>query len=165
VYVTHDQQEALALSDRIAIMREGHVAGVGSPELLYERPPNSFVAGFFANANLLTVERHEILPGGTARIRCAGSEIDCPATALAGEEAVLAVRRRSLRRSPTRGALRLEGIVVELLLSGDEQEISLDVAGVGRVVAIIESRECRDLTLGALVELFAPAGEPVLVSR
>jgi putative spermidine/putrescine transport system ATP-binding protein len=165
VYVTHDQQEALVLSDRIAIMRDGHVAGVGSPERLYERPTNSFVAGFFSNANLLAVERHEILPGGTARVRCAGGELDCPATARAGDEVLLAVRRRSLCRSPTQGALRLEGIVVELLLYGDEQEVSLDVAGLGRVVAMIESRECRDLTLGALVELFVPASEPVLVSR
>jgi putative spermidine/putrescine transport system ATP-binding protein len=164
VYVTHDQQEALALSDRIAIMRDGRVTGVGSPSRLYSRPTNSFVAAFFANANLLVVERHELIVDGFARVRCAGSEIRCPTTATTGE-VVLAVRPRSLRRFPTEGALRIEGIVVELMLLGDEQEISLDVPGLGRVVAVIDSRECRDLTLGALVELFAPVGEPVLVAE
>jgi putative spermidine/putrescine transport system ATP-binding protein len=165
VYVTHDQQEALALSDRIAIMREGRVAGVGRPEVLYTDPPNSFVAGFFASANLLAVQAHEISSDGSARVRCADSEIRCRATAAAGEEVLLAVRRRSLRRAGADGALRIEGIVAELLLLGDEQEIVLETAGVGRVIAVLDSSEAEGLALGAQLELFAPAGEPVLVSR
>jgi ABC-type Fe3+/spermidine/putrescine transport system ATPase subunit len=169
VYVTHDQQEALALSDRIAIMRDGEIVGLGSPERLYARPPNAFVASFFANANLLTVERAQAAEEGMARVRCAGSEIHCRATVgiplAAGGDAVLAVRRRSLRRSQSEGALRLQGVVAELLLLGDEQQVGVDVEGLGRVVAVMETRECRDLTLGVLVELFAPAGEPVLVGR
>ncbi len=163
VYVTHDQQEALALSDRIAIMRAGKVASVGSPEQLYRRPADSFVAGFFANANLLAVQEHELLEDGRARVRCAGSEIECAATARAGDRAVLAVRRRSLRRSPSAGALRLAGVVEEMLLFGDEQEISLRTAALGRVVATIDSRDCLGLALGAEVELFAPPEEAVLV--
>jgi putative spermidine/putrescine transport system ATP-binding protein len=165
VYVTHDQQEALALSDRIAVMRDGEVAGVGSPARLYTHPPNAFVASFFADANLLPVERAEPQGAGSARVRCAGSEIRCEATVDAFEEGVLAVRRRSLRRASSEGALRLEGIVVELLLFGDEQQIALDVEGVGKVVAVMDTRECKDLALGASVELFAPAGEPVLVQK
>jgi putative spermidine/putrescine transport system ATP-binding protein len=163
VYVTHDQQEALALSDRIAIMRDGRVVGVGRPELLYRHPPNSFVAGFFANANLLAVERHEISGEGTARVRCGGSEVDCPTSAAAGEEVLLAVRRHSLRRASTEGALRIGGVIAELLLFGDEREVCLDVAGLGRVVAVLDSRESEGLALGAPLELFADRGEPVLV--
>jgi putative spermidine/putrescine transport system ATP-binding protein len=165
VYVTHDQQEALALSDRIAIMRDGRVAGVGRPEALYTNPPNSFVAGFFANANLLAVQAHELLSDGFARVRCADSEIRCRTTATAGDDVLLAVRRRSLGRAPTGGALRIAGIVAELLLLGDEQEVVLEAAGLGRVVAVLDSREAEGLTLGAPLELFAPAAEPVLVSR
>jgi putative spermidine/putrescine transport system ATP-binding protein len=169
VYVTHDQQEALALSDRIAIMRDGEIVGLGSPERLYADPPNAFVAGFFANANLLAVERAEVAGEGIARVRCAGSEICCRATVGAlptpGGDVVLAVRRRSLRRSRSEGALRLQGVVAELLLLGDEQQVGVDVEGLGRVVAVMETRECRELMLGALVDLFAPAGEPVLVGK
>jgi putative spermidine/putrescine transport system ATP-binding protein len=163
VYVTHDQQEALALSDRIAIMRAGKAASVGAPEQLYRRPADSFVAGFFANANLLAVQEHELLEHGRARVRCAGSEIECPATAGAGDRVVLAVRRRGLRRDPSLGALRVAGVVGEMLLFGDEQEISLRTATLGRVVATIDSRDCVGLALGAELELFAPAEEAVLV--
>src|SRR5690606_3723300 len=56
IYVTHDQQEALALSNRIAIMRGGHIVGVGSPEELFYRPSSAFVARFFANSNVLPAE-------------------------------------------------------------------------------------------------------------
>lgn len=169
VYVTHDQEEALALSDRIAIMRDGEIVGLGSPADLYTSPPNAFVASFFANANLLAVEHAQPAEGGMARVRCAGSEIRCQANATIplglGEDAVLAVRRRSLRRERSEGALRLQGVVAELLLFGDEQQVGVDVEGLGRVVAMMETRDCRDLTLGSLVELFAPAGEPVLVGQ
>jgi putative spermidine/putrescine transport system ATP-binding protein len=165
VYVTHDQREALALSDRIAIMRAGKVVSVGAPEQLYTRPADSFVAGFFANANLLPVQQHELFADESARVRCAGSEIRCPttSTSVAGDGVVLAVRRRSLRRAASPGALRIAGVVAEMLLFGDEQEISLQSPMLGRVVAMIDSRDCAGLALGMEVELFAPAGEAVLV--
>ena len=46
IYVTHDQEEALAISDRIAVMHDGHVEQVGEPEEIYTRPANTFVANF-----------------------------------------------------------------------------------------------------------------------
>lgn len=163
VYVTHDQQEALALSDRIAIMRAGRVASVGEPAQLYARPADSFVAGFFANANLLAVSEHELLGDGSARVRCGEGVIHCATSATAGEPVVLAVRRRSLRRSASAGSLRIAGPVVEMLLFGDEQEISIDSPALGRVVATIDSRDCAGIALGMELELFATADEAVLV--
>jgi putative spermidine/putrescine transport system ATP-binding protein len=163
VYVTHDQQEALALSDRIAIMRAGKVASVGEPARIYARPADSFVAGFFANANLLDVREHELLGDGSARVRCGESEVRCATTAVAGDRVVLAVRRRSLRRTPTAGSLRVAGIVAEMLLFGDDQEISIQSPGLGRVVATIDSRDCAGIALGAELELFVAADEAVLV--
>lgn len=53
VYVTHDQEEALAISDRIAVMREGRIEQLGSPEEVYRRPASLFVAGFIGQANLI----------------------------------------------------------------------------------------------------------------
>jgi ABC-type Fe3+/spermidine/putrescine transport system ATPase subunit len=50
--VTHDQEEALTMSDRIAVMNDGKVAQVGSPEDLYDRPDNRFVAGFIGEIEL-----------------------------------------------------------------------------------------------------------------
>jgi iron(III) transport system ATP-binding protein len=57
VYVTHDQEEALEISDRIAVMHEGRLAQVGAPDAIYERPANAVVAQFVGTANLLPGER------------------------------------------------------------------------------------------------------------
>jgi spermidine/putrescine ABC transporter ATP-binding subunit len=56
VVVTHDQEEAMALSDRIAVMRQGRVEQVGSPAFIYDNPSNAYVAGFMGDANLFSVK-------------------------------------------------------------------------------------------------------------
>jgi putative spermidine/putrescine transport system ATP-binding protein len=60
VYVTHDQEEALTMSDRIAVFNEGRVEQVGTPEDVYERPATEFVAGFVGVSNLLEREGHKV---------------------------------------------------------------------------------------------------------
>jgi len=64
-YVTHDQSEALAVSDQIIVMRDGRIAQAGTPADLYERPNSEFVAGFMGEALLLPVQ---ITAGGTVRL-------------------------------------------------------------------------------------------------
>lgn len=54
VYVTHDQEEALAVSDRIVVMNQGQIEQIGSPTTLYERPKNAFIANFIGDANLIS---------------------------------------------------------------------------------------------------------------
>jgi putative spermidine/putrescine transport system ATP-binding protein len=61
VYVTHDQREAMTLSDRIAVMHAGRIAQIGTPKELYERPRSAFVARFLGDSTILTVDRD---PGG-----------------------------------------------------------------------------------------------------
>ncbi len=56
VYVTHDQQEALGMSDRIAVFNNGRIEQIGPPEAIYERPATAFVAGFVGNSNLLDAD-------------------------------------------------------------------------------------------------------------
>ncbi|NMA83619.1 MAG: ABC transporter ATP-binding protein [Epulopiscium sp.] len=56
IYVTHDQEEALAISDSIAIMKDGNIMQIGSPEDIYKRPENTFVAGFIGTSNFLDCE-------------------------------------------------------------------------------------------------------------
>jgi ABC-type Fe3+/spermidine/putrescine transport system ATPase subunit len=74
IYVTHDQEEALALSDRIAVMDHGHVEQLGTPEELYDAPRTLFVAGFIGTSNLLpgTVESVE---ADTAAVRLLAGEL------------------------------------------------------------------------------------------
>jgi spermidine/putrescine transport system ATP-binding protein len=73
VYVTHDQEEALTMSDRIAVMSEGHILQIGSPDEIYEQPWNRFVADFIGQTNFLT-GRVVDFAGGLATIDLAGSE-------------------------------------------------------------------------------------------
>jgi spermidine/putrescine transport system ATP-binding protein len=79
VFVTHDQDEALALSDRIAVMSQGEVQQVGDPRTIYEAPVNRFVAGFIGETNVLDVTVGAVA-GGQARIALPGGrEIVAPA--------------------------------------------------------------------------------------
>jgi spermidine/putrescine transport system ATP-binding protein len=90
IYVTHDQEEALTMSDRLAVMANGRVEQVGTPREIYERPGTAFVAAFLGAANLLRVD-----PMGVGRARLAGQEL-----AVTGEGSVLAVRPERIRIDP-----------------------------------------------------------------
>jgi spermidine/putrescine transport system ATP-binding protein len=65
IYVTHDQEEALTMSDRLAVMRDGRVEQVGEPEAVYAAPESAYVAGFLGSANVLDVTVHGSGPGGS----------------------------------------------------------------------------------------------------
>ena len=60
VFVTHDQEEAMALSDRIAVMRQGDIEQVGTPASIYDNPENEFVAGFIGQMNLIEDAGHKV---------------------------------------------------------------------------------------------------------
>lgn len=75
VYVTHDQAEALALSDQIAVIHGGELQQLGSPEEVYNRPANRIVADFMGLTNILT-GRVVSVSDGNARVACAGIELD-----------------------------------------------------------------------------------------
>jgi ABC-type Fe3+/spermidine/putrescine transport system ATPase subunit len=74
LYVTHDQEEALTMSDRIAVFDHGRCAQCDEPEPLYRRPRSTFVARFFRGCNVLEITDFGFV-GGSARCRIAGSEI------------------------------------------------------------------------------------------
>ncbi|WP_049562634.1 ABC transporter ATP-binding protein [Nonomuraea sp. SBT364] len=98
VYVTHDQEEALALSDRIAVMSKGDMVQIGAPEEIYERPATAEVAAFVGRCNFLT---------GTAtgprevRLDCTGQAVAVPGTAVtAGTRVTVAIRPERLEILP-----------------------------------------------------------------
>jgi spermidine/putrescine transport system ATP-binding protein len=84
IYVTHDQEEAMTMSDRIAVMRSGRVEQIGPPEVVYERPSTEFVAAFLGASNLLegTVEGRDGQFGTVALT--SGEKVRVPAEALNG---------------------------------------------------------------------------------
>jgi spermidine/putrescine transport system ATP-binding protein len=125
VYVTHDQNEALTMSDRIAVMNDGSIEQLGSPREIYEHPRTKFVAGFIGTSNLLsgTVTR---VDGGHAVIEVGPDErIIVPARpglgASAGAELELTVRPEKIDLSaapPAGGGCALRGTVTEVVYLG-----------------------------------------------
>ncbi|HEV2359494.1 MAG TPA: ABC transporter ATP-binding protein [bacterium] len=101
-YVTHDQEEALSLSDRIALMKDGTIRQIGTPEEVYLHPQSAFVANFFGYRNLFPV-RVEAVRGDRAQVVAAGSlrlEGRPRGELAAGAEAVAAVRPEDVRVLP-----------------------------------------------------------------
>ncbi|RMF37210.1 MAG: ABC transporter ATP-binding protein, partial [Alphaproteobacteria bacterium] len=98
VYVTHDQEEALAISDRVVVMESGRILQAGSPRELYERPDSRFVADFIGDANLLDAEITGV-SDGMATVRLGGMELALPARGLPPGPATVAVRPHAVRIS------------------------------------------------------------------
>jgi iron(III) transport system ATP-binding protein len=93
VYVTHDQGEALAMSDRIAVLKDGHVVQEGTPQEIYGSPRTAFVAEFVGGANVL----HGTWNAG--RLECAMGALVCPGGGAAGSRGALAIRPEQIRLS------------------------------------------------------------------
>ncbi len=100
VYVTHDQDEALSLADRIVVMRDGAVRQIGTPEDLYARPAHPDVAEFMGYRNLLRGPAHPA-PDGTLRVGIAGAELSAtPVGAPFTGQATVAIRPDDLAPAP-----------------------------------------------------------------
>ncbi|MGB2953113.1 MAG: ABC transporter ATP-binding protein [Gaiellaceae bacterium] len=125
VYVTHDQEEALAMSDRIAVMNGGRVEQIGSPRKVYEQPQTAFVADFIGSLNALELEVEEIV-GGYALMRFGeGERIVVPigSDARTGDAIRIAVRPERVQLGPVDspspdGGSRLEGTIAEIVYLG-----------------------------------------------
>ena len=132
LYVTHDQQEALALSDRIAIVNGGDLVQVGAPLELYERPATDFVAGFLGDVNLVDGVVVEIA-GGSGRIRITeGLDVltpEGPALAV-GKRVRLTIRPERLEITATEpaGPNGWRGRVREVAFYGELVRYGVDVA-------------------------------------
>ncbi len=100
IYVTHDQSEALAMSDRIAVMEHGRVVQLDEPRAIYFRPGNEFVAAFIGAANLLNgIAVRDVAAGSVGALRLeGGAEISClfPAGGTAGKATTAALRPESI---------------------------------------------------------------------
>jgi iron(III) transport system ATP-binding protein len=124
VYVTHDQKEALAIADRLAVMHEGRMVQVGNPRELYKNPCNRFVAGFIGETNFIS-GRVAGDAGGCVRVETALGRMECSmATAKPlsnGSPVTLSIRPEVLRfdAPPTGGANVLPAIVHDSVYLGE----------------------------------------------
>jgi spermidine/putrescine transport system ATP-binding protein len=135
VFVTHDQEEALSMSDRIAVMTDGRVVQCGPPEEVYEKPAEQFVAGFIGISNLL--------PGtadGDGKVRIAnGTSVPAPVPSdcAQGEPVNLSVRPEKIAIDEIEdGMVTLDGTVSARVYLGVMTQITVDVGEGNHLVAL-----------------------------
>jgi ABC-type sugar transport system ATPase subunit len=138
IFVTHDQEEAMAVGDRLAVMRKGIVEQIGTSDELYNRPNSAFVANFIGKMNFLNASM-TAREGGTARARlvCGGGEIEIsesrnhlPAVVATGTPVLLGARPEQLSISVTRSEGAVDGKVniIQHLGQFVRYEVSVDGA-------------------------------------
>ncbi len=162
VYVTHDQGEALSMSNRVAVMSQGRIEQVGSSEDLYYTPRNTFVANFVGKSNLIEAE---VVQSGTAF----GAAIDGHAFGLpqatAAGRVTLALRCECLKitKGPTSDAeVALPARVKDVLFVGTNLEILVDFGG-RELIAVVPAQRERRIASGDTVQcVFDPADIRVL---
>ena len=141
VYVTHDQEEALTMSDRIAVMNRGRVEQVGDPEQVYERPATTFVAGFIGVSNLMPATMV-----GPAEVQLdQGATVKATTDCLVGERCHAVVRPEKLRIDQVgvsgapagNGLPRVEGIVESSVYLGTSTQIVVDLGNDVRMTVLV----------------------------
>ena len=133
VYVTHDQEEALAVSDRIVVMKGGRIEQMGTPRQLYETPASEFIADFIGEANVVSAEIGAV-QDGRARVSIADVEVELPARGHAPGPAKVAVRANAVLLGDPEGQ-GLAGRIASSAYLGDHSEYEVE-SGVGRLFAI-----------------------------
>ncbi len=124
IYVTHDQEEALSMSDVVVVMAGGHIQQIGSPVDIYNEPVNAFVADFIGESNILD----GIMPAD-GKVKFAGHLFDCVDGGFAKNEPVdIVVRPEDVDVVPVEHGM-LTGVVSSVTFKGDYYEIIVDVGG------------------------------------
>jgi spermidine/putrescine transport system ATP-binding protein len=160
VYVTHDQEEALAMSDRIAVMNDGRVEQTGSPREIYDHPRSAFVADFIGSLNALDLRIDELV-GENAVMRLGETErivVPVGGGHRPGETLRVAVRPEQVQIEPAGapmldGGSRLDGTVAEIVFLGMYTQFHVDT-GAGRLVSHrLADESLRPLEPGSPVSL------------
>jgi putative spermidine/putrescine transport system ATP-binding protein len=136
VYVTHDQEEALSLSDRVVVMSDGRIEQIGTPADIYNFPTTHFVASFVGTLNLLTAQ---VIDASTGRVSVSGQEIRAARpveTARDGATVTLAVRPEGIEVGTDGGANRLTGTVEDVSFLGSIVRIRLRLDGEGTTLSL-----------------------------
>lgn len=150
LFATHDRQEALRLSDRIAVMNNGKILQIGSPEEVMNHPENEFVASFVGVETILTgkvIKRN----GGTIVVSVSGKEVEAVGEAQLGEEVILCIRPENVILSPlssreaTSARNVFPGNIEKIISLGLYQKIQLDCGF--PLVAYVTHRSLENLSM------------------
>jgi spermidine/putrescine transport system ATP-binding protein len=175
LYVTHDQEEALTMSDRLAVMRAGKIVQMGAPQEIYDEPADTYVADFLGVSNLMAVDVIERGPGSQCRVRLGQSEL---AADFGGEgtpdraHAVIRPERVRIEEFGSAGPNRVPGMVERLVYLGSATQVMIRLAPGMLVQSLVQNDGGQgDLTQGTPVHVhLAPdalrvlAGEEITAS-
>lgn len=140
IYVTHDQEEALTMSDKIVVMSEGRIQQVGTPVEIYNEPNNAFVADFIGESNI-----YNGLMTGKLKVKFCGAEFDCLDDIAEGSPVDVVVRPEDvILTTPDAGTIR--GTVTSVIFKGMHYEITV-LSGKNEIVI----RSTRDAVTGGNV--------------
>src|SRR5262245_1925127 len=141
IFLTHDQAEALSLSDRLAVMSEGCIRQVGTPEAIYRLPVDRFVASFIGDVNVLRARLEAVDAWGTLSVGAAQLKVPIQqlASARVGDAVDAFVRPQQLAFANDGDPLALTGTIAAQVYQGDHIDLYLDVssAAEGRVLVRI----------------------------
>jgi spermidine/putrescine ABC transporter ATP-binding subunit len=155
VFVTHDQSEALGLSDRIAVMHRGRIEQLGTPREIYERPATRFVAEFIGASSVLrgraTAADRVTLTGGEA-VRVLGV-----AGLRAGEAVELAIRPERIRLAGGEGENVMDGRVTGVVYQGLQTELTVEIGGGQRLLVFVAEPAPAALAPGQALRLHLPS--------
>jgi putative spermidine/putrescine transport system ATP-binding protein len=174
LYVTHDQDEAATMSDRIGIMRAGALAQVGGPRELYERPRNAFVASFLGEANIFSVSG--LRPNGSALLEAQTAEgvtLSVPATQSSNSGPFVAcIRPESLsvrlghleRAGPEENIV--SGRIADAIYTAGTVRYRVETPeGARLIVKLASQRNAALLEIGQPVTLACPVSETLLIPK
>lgn len=148
VYVTHDQEEALTMSDRVCVMNNGVIAQVGTPEDIYNEPANAFVADFIGEANIINGVMLE-----DCKVRLLGVELDCVDKGFGKNKPVdVVIRPEDVEVVPPDKA-QLNGVVEDIVFKGVHFEISVMCNNCQWLIHSTESQKVGD-RIGMRVDPF-----------
>lgn len=160
VFVTHDQTEALVMSDRIAIMDRGRIVQLGTPREIYRRPASVFVSDFIGQTNLLRGTLAAV-EGGIARLDLAGGAVasaEAGGPLAVGAPATLSVRPEAIRVLRDAAAAGLAATVRDIVYLGASLRLGAVTAGGDLVWADLRDEEAAGLEPGTAVTLaWAPS--------
>ncbi len=166
IYVTHDQEEALTMSDRIAVMNAGRIAQIGTPQEVYESPADAYVADFLGAANLLRVVVAERVPGGASILKLGdialttSNEVPAepgPVSAGTVAQAVIRPERARVEEHGSAGANRVPALVERVVYLGAATQVHLRLATGESLQAVVPNEDAAGWSQGTPVHVYLPA--------
>ena len=159
IFVTHDQEEALSMSDRIVVMHQGVADQVGTPFDIYNRPATRFVAGFVGTLNMLTAQ---VIDPASGHVRVGGSDLVL-GRALPGGEVVLGLRPEMLRLGAEPGMASLTGTITELDFLGSVIRLRLDLGDQRLAVDLFNTTRATPPRVGDSVTLALDPADALVI--